>query len=186
MLIKPSAKSYAEYANNDKWIGIPYEQWDCQAFVEQMLKGVGAYYNWRGSNHMWREGVSRKGTLSEMKTMQGGDLLPGTWVFTVKHDGGEIERGYHDNEGNAAHVGIYLGNGRVIHSTTGGVQWDALASTRWTHAGECCKLYYGFSGDNSNSNDSSVANLIADELAACSYALDAIINILRGGNNSEN
>lgn len=179
MLTKPSAKSYAEYANNDKWIGIPYEQWDCQAFVEQMLKGVGAYYNWRGSNHMWREGVTRKGTLSEMKTMQG-DLLPGTWVFTVKHDGGEVERGYHDDEGNATHVGIYLGNGRVIHSTTGGVQWDEITSSRWTHAGECCRLHYGPSINNSNNIDVGICNLIADDLAVCSIALDRIISILRG------
>ena len=180
MATKPSAESYAEYADDVKWIGIPYEQWDCQAFVEQMLKGVGCYYNWRGSNHMWREGVTRKGTLSEMKTMQGGDLLAGTWLFTVKHDGGELERGYRDNEGNAAHVGIYLGDGRVIHSTTGGVQWDEITSSRWTHAGECCKLYYGPSIDSSIGIDGSAAYCIADELAACSYALDSIINILRG------
>lgn len=34
---------------------------------------------------------------------------------------------------NAAHIGLYLGNGDVIHSTTGGVQMDKITSKRWTH-----------------------------------------------------
>lgn len=145
--MKPWASEYAAYADNEKWIGIPYEQWDCQKFVEEMLRGVDAYHNWKGSNDMWRNAVTNKGTIKEVTRSQGGELLPGTWLFTVKNDGGEKDRGYNDNEGNAAHVGIYLGEGRVIHSTTGGVQWDVLTSKRWTHAGECIKLDYGYRED---------------------------------------
>lgn len=145
--MKPWASEYAAYADNEKWIGIPYDQWDCQKFVEEMLRGVDAYHNWKGSNDMWRNAVTNKGTIKEVTLNQGGELLPGTWVFTIKNDGGEKDRGYNDNEGNAAHVGIYLGDGRVIHSTTGGVQWDVLTSKRWTHAGECIKLDYGYCED---------------------------------------
>lgn len=141
--MKPWASEFAAYADNVKWIGIPYDQWDCQKFVEEMLRGVDAYHNWKGSNDMWRNAVTNKGTIKEVTLSQGGELLPGTWLFTIKNDGGEKDRGYNDNEGNAAHVGIYLGEGRVIHSTTGGVQWDVLTSRRWTHAGECINLDYG-------------------------------------------
>ena len=106
------ASAYATQAMSEKYTGIPYSKLDCQAFVEQVLRdcGVckpdGSYYNWKGSNSMWRNALSWKGTIDECRTRYG-DIPPGSWVFIVKYDGGEVERGYHDNEGNAIHVGIY-------------------------------------------------------------------------------
>lgn len=134
---KPYASDFARNADNQKWIGTPYNVWDCQEFVEQMLHNVGISKNWKGSNDMWRNAVEERQNLTEC------ELLPGMWLFTVKNDGGERKRGYNDNMGNAAHVGIYLGNGRVIHSTTGGVQWDVITSKRWTHGAKCVLLDYG-------------------------------------------
>lgn len=128
-------------ASKKEWIGIPYDKWDCQEFVEQMLKRVGAYHNYRGSNDMWRNAVKNKGTIDEVKAEQGGELLAGTWVFTIKRDGKENKGLYKDGI-NAAHVGIYVGNGKVVHSTTGGVQYDVITNKRWTHAGECKLLDY--------------------------------------------
>lgn len=137
------ASYVAEVALQGKYIGTPYSKLDCQALMEQLLTDVGVTHpNWRGSNHMWREALSSKGTVEAMKAICGGELPAGAWLFTVKNDGGEVERGYHDTEGNAAHVGMYLGNGKVIHSTTGGVQWDVITSSRWTHAGLCNLLDY--------------------------------------------
>ena len=104
--------AYATQAMSEKYTGVPYSKLDCQAFVEEVLKdcGVrkpdGSAYNWRGSNHMWRDALSWKGTIEECRTRYG-EIPVGAWVFIVKNDGGEKERGYHDNEGNAAHVGIY-------------------------------------------------------------------------------
>lgn len=103
---------YANQAMSDDYTGIPYNKLDCQAFVEEVLKdcGVrkpdGSCYNWRGSNAMWRQALSWKGTIEEARTTFG-DIPVGSWVFIVKNDGGEKERGYNDNEGNASHVGIY-------------------------------------------------------------------------------
>lgn len=128
-----SSSAFVTQAVNGHYLGIPYSKLDCQAFVEQVLKDCGvrnAYgkpYNWRGSNHMWREAVSDRTAKAD------GAPPPGAWVFTIKHDGGEIARGYHDNMGNAAHIGIYLGDNLVMHSTTGGVQMDKWSSSRWTH-----------------------------------------------------
>lgn len=149
---KPLASDFAQYANQRKWIGIPYEQWDCQKYVEQMLKGVGAFHDWRGSNDMWRNALSNKGTIAEMKQRQGGQLKPGTWLFTIKHDGKEDKSRYKDGV-NAAHVGIYIGGGRVMHSTTGGVQADVIDSKRWTHAGECKLLDYGTANNDKSDMD---------------------------------
>lgn len=107
-----TGEAYATQALSDKYTGIPYSELDCQAFVEKVLRdcGVrkpdGSIYNWKGSNSMWRNALSWKGTIKEARTMFG-DIPIGSWVFIVKNDGGEKEKGYNDNEGNASHVGIY-------------------------------------------------------------------------------
>lgn len=82
---------------------------------------------------MWREMVCNR---RDKYT----NIIPGTILFTVKLDGGEKNRGYKDNYGNACHVGMYVGNGyegNVIHSTAGGVQWDDISSSRWNWAADC-------------------------------------------------
>ena len=132
-----SAKQFVEQAFNGNYIGIPYSQLDCQAFVERVLSDCGEKHDWRGSNHMWRDALSVKAKISNEMAIPAGALL-----FTVKYDGGEKERGYNDDEGNAKHVGIYLGLSRVIHSTTGGVQWDDISRSRWTHFGLCKYVDY--------------------------------------------
>ena len=104
--------TYATQAMSEKYTGVPYSKLDCQAFVEEVLKdcGVrkpdGSPYNWKGSNSMWRNALSWKGTIEECRTRYG-EIPIGAWVFIVKNDGREKDRGYHDNEGNASHVGIY-------------------------------------------------------------------------------
>lgn len=126
----------ARQAIDGKYIGIPYSRLDCQAFIEQVLADMGVRdptgkkYNWRGSNHMWREAVHDPRVIAGNYS----NIPVGAWLFTIKHDGGERARGYRDDQGNAAHVGLYLGDGEVMHSTTGGVQFDRITSKRWTHA----------------------------------------------------
>ena len=105
-------KAYATQAMSERYTGVPYSKLDCQAFVEEVLKdcGVrkpdGSVYNWKGSNSMWRTALKWKGTIKQCMT-EFGCIPAGAWVFIVKHDGGEKDRGYNDNEGNASHVGIY-------------------------------------------------------------------------------
>lgn len=131
-----------EKSNYDKLIGVAYSVTDCQALMERILHRAGVDSpNWRGSNHMWRDALSEKMPIDKMVEKYG-QIVPGCWLFTVKNDGGEKKRGYNDDEGNAAHVGWYLGNGKVIHSTSGGVQYDTVDSPRWSHAGLCRLLEY--------------------------------------------
>lgn len=129
------AKVFADQARNGGYIGTPYSTLDCQAFVERVLKDCGYSYNWRGSNHMWRDALKWKGSLEEYKATYGTDIIPGVWVFGWRDDGGEVARGYKDGEGNAYHVGIYIGNGEVIHSTTGGVQISPMDEKRFNRIG---------------------------------------------------
>ena len=84
---------------------------------------------------MWRAALTGRGTRDEYKQAFDHDIVPGVWVFGWKNDGGEVSRGYKDSEGNAYHVGIYIGNGEVIHSTTGGVQISPMDDRRFNRIG---------------------------------------------------
>ena len=133
-----TGSQFAQQARQGNYIGIAYSKLDCQAFVERVLKDCGISYNWRGSNHIWREALSEKHEITDVN-----EIPAGAWIFTVKSDGGEKARGYNDNEKNAKHVGIYLGFGDVIHSTSpNGVQYDSIYSQRWTHWGKCKYIDY--------------------------------------------
>ena len=114
MILRTTGTDIAEQAVSGGYLGIPYEKLDCQAFVEQVLKdcGVrkpdGTVYNWRGSNSMWRNYIKWKGTKEEC-IEKFGEIPLGAFLFLLKWDGGEVEKGYKDGEGNASHVGLYTG-----------------------------------------------------------------------------
>lgn len=149
-----SGEHIAECALSGGYIGTPYSQLDCQGFVEQVLKdsGVrkpnGACYNWKGSNSMWRNYIGWRGTISECLATYGKIPL-GAFVFRVKHDGGEKDRGYNDNLGNASHVGLYVKENASLpcmdSQPTGGVQFRKLDV--FTHVGLMTMIDYGQTDD---------------------------------------
>lgn len=165
-----TAAKFAEQAASPIYDGVPYSVLDCQAFVEKVLgdcgcvKSNGARYNWTGSNKMWRVALNWKGTIEQAIT-QFGVIPPGAWLFTVKNDGGEKDRGYNDKEGNASHVGIYLGNNRYRHSTTGGVQYGTMPDKRWTHVGLC--KYLDYNTNNGEIPENAVIDLVINKLEEC-------------------
>lgn len=139
--------TFAEAATAQLGKGITYAQMDCQAFVEYVLKLCGVARNWKGSNDMWRNALSWKGTPEECIAKYGA-IPRGAWLFTLKFDGGEKERGYNDSEGNAAHVGIYTGTGAgAVHSTTGGVQAADYPGSRWNRVGLASDINYSVATD---------------------------------------
>ena len=113
--------SFAENALLPKWDKYKYDQLDCQAFVEEVLKDLGVRksngkpYNWTGSNSMYRNYYSWRGTVEEA-IVKFGSVPVGAFVY-IWSPTGEEERGYHDGLGNAKHVGIYCGNDVVRDST---------------------------------------------------------------------
>ena len=141
MILRTTGQDMAEQAVTGGYVGQPYSKWDCQAFVEQVLKDLGVRkpdgnpYNWKGSNSMFRNHIRWRGTIEECK-QKFGCIPQGAFMFLVKHDGGEVERGYHDDLGNASHVGLYVGTSPlpVMDSQpTGGVQYRKLSI--FTHVG---------------------------------------------------
>lgn len=155
-----TGEQFAKQAIDGGYIGIPYSKLDCQGFVERVLadcgirKPNGTVYDWRGSNSMYRNFQQWRGSIKECESTFG-SLPIGCLLYTRKTDGGEKEKGYNDNLGNFAHVGIYLGEPHgVIHSTTGGVQWGKYPDKRWNYCSLLAMLEYGCkNSDNVISDD---------------------------------
>lgn len=159
---------FAQQAIAGNYIGIPYSDLDCQAFVERVLKDTtDKRYNWKGSNDMYRNACQFIRPVGE-------DPVPaGYLLFTLKNDGGEVERGYKDGLGNACHVGIRLfetGSEGSIHSTTGGVQFAEFPARRWTHCGPLKCLDYS----ETEADTEKIRNLINDAIACLKEVLNSI------------
>ena len=148
----------AEQARNEKYNKLKYTYADCQGFVEKVLydagcrKPDGQAYNWKGSNSMWRNALSWKGTEEEC-IKQFGYVPLGAWTFILKFDGGEKDRGYNDNQGNACHVGIYVGNNETRDSTRNskgrdGVGYRPLSD--WNRIGLCKYIDYNLPNSDNN------------------------------------
>lgn len=112
---------FAQCALLPSWDKYTYDKLDCQGFVEEVLKTLGvrkkdgSCYNWRGSNSMYRNYYSWRGTIQDAIT-QFGSVPVGAFVYIWKETG-QDEVGYTDKLGNAHHVGIYCGNDLVRDSS---------------------------------------------------------------------
>ena len=121
MILRTTGEDVADQAVTGNYLGTRYEKLDCQGFVEQVLKDLGVRkpdgspYNWKGSNSMYRNHIRWRGTIAEC-IKKFGCIPQGAFMFIVKRDGGEKEKGYNDDLGNASHVGLHLGNGTCMDS----------------------------------------------------------------------
>lgn len=102
---------------------IPYEQggetvkgMDCQGLVEWTLRALGMDADYRGTNDMWRNLLSDKGTIEE-GVAKYGTLPLGTLIFIHDNDGGEPDRYQGDGEGNAWHVYVKISDELLIHAS---------------------------------------------------------------------
>ena len=162
---------FVEQARSSKYNSVKYSQMDCQAFVESVLKDAGCRkpdgtaYNWKGSNDMWRNALSWKGTIDECKNTFG-DIPLGAWVFIWKNDGGETARGYHDDQGNATHVGIYVGADTVRDSTRNSSGRDGVGYRKlsgFNRVGLCkCIDYSEDNNDTINSILTKIDHIMAE------------------------
>lgn len=90
-----------------KYLGTPYSEMDCQAFVEACLTDIGINENLAGSN-AWYRHMTWTGTPEECKASFG-RIPVGAFLFILKNDGKEPEKYKPDGIGNASHIGIYTG-----------------------------------------------------------------------------
>ena len=141
MILRTTGQDMAEQAITGGYVGQPYSRWDCQAFVEEVLKDLGvrkpdgSVYNWKGSNSMFRNHIRWRGTIEECK-QKFGCIPQGAFMFIVKHDGGEVSRGYHDDLGNASHVGLYVDTSPLpVMDSQGNRGVDYCKLNIFTHVG---------------------------------------------------
>lgn len=103
-----------------KYLGVPYSQMDCQAFVEKCLADCGLKMDLAGSNAWFRE-VNKNGVIltPEECVRQLGCVPKGAFLFILERDGKEPEKYKPDGLGNASHIGLCTiprGEG-AIHSS---------------------------------------------------------------------
>lgn len=129
---KETGKGDGQYYNAlhcGKWVG----HWvtDCSGLFYWAFKELGGYM-YHGSNTMWKSYCTDKGKLSDGKRTDGQVLKPGTAVFVLK-DGG-----------NRSHVGLYIGNGKVIEAAgqSSGVIYSDVSNKKWAEWGELKGVEY--------------------------------------------
>ena len=126
MTLRTTGADMAEQAVTGGYVGTSYSKLDCQGFVEQVLKDLsvrkpdGTPYNWRGSNSMWRNYIKWKGTIEECKK-KFGEIPQGAFLFLLKWDHGEEEKGYRGCRGGLSDSGGLSGvSAPVISAFSGG------------------------------------------------------------------
>lgn len=115
--------SYTAALYGSRWIGSYVT--DCSGLFYWAFKELGGYM-YHGSNTMWKSYCTAQGKLSGGKRTDGKELKPGTAVFVLK---GTSDR---------SHVGLYIGNGKVIEAsgTQVGVVTTEITNKKWAEWGE--------------------------------------------------
>lgn len=121
--------SYNAAVYGSKWIG--HYVTDCSGLFYWAFKELGGYM-YHGSNTIWNKYCTSKGKLSGGKRADGQELKPGTAVFVLK---GTSDR---------SHVGLYIGNGKVIEAsgTKVGVITTEITNSKWAEWGELKGVAY--------------------------------------------
>lgn len=103
-----------------RYIGTPYSEMDCQAFIERCLKDCGDKTNLSGSNAWYREVMKNGwvGTPEECVRMQG-KVPKGAFIFILKEVSDSTPAKYRDDGiGDAIHIGIVTDKDKgAIHSS---------------------------------------------------------------------
>ena len=114
-----------------RWIG--HIVADCSGLFKKAFEELGGYM-YHGSDTMYRKYCDANGTLKGGKRTDGKNLRPGSAVFV-----------YNSSKDNYSHVGLFVGNGKVIESATTqkGVIESNVSDKKWTNWGELKGVSYG-------------------------------------------
>lgn len=158
--------SYYAALYGAKWIG----HWvtDCSGLFYWAFKELGGYM-YHGSNTMWNKYCTAKGKLSKGSRTDGKELLPGTAVFVLK------------NDTDRSHVGLYIGNGKVIEAsgTQAGVITTSISDKKWAEWGELKGVQYeGYSVINSEASEPVLSALVNDVRVALRTAPSTSASII--------
>lgn len=136
-------------------LGTPYNQMDCQAFVEWCLRQCGENKNLAGSNAWYREVYNHGRVLTPEECVKELGCVPkGAFLFILEHDGGEPEKYKPDGLGNASHIGICTiprGEGAIHSSASRGCVAESKFKQKtinggWNRVGLYNKVSYDYGG----------------------------------------
>ena len=138
-----------------KYLGVPYSQMDCQAFVEKCLADCGLKMDLAGSNAWYRE-VNKNGVIltPEECVRQLGCVPKGAFLFILEHDGKEPEKYKPDGLGNASHIGLCTiprGEGAIHSSSSRGCVAESVFKQKtinggWNRVGLWNRVAYDYGG----------------------------------------
>ena len=139
-----------------KYIGTPYSQMDCQAFVEQCLSDCGLKKNLAGSNAWYREVMANGWVGSPEECVSTFGVVPaGAFLFIQAFDGKEPEKYKNDGLGNASHIGLCTGTrgeGAIHSSASRGCVAESkfkgktIKNGGWNKVGLWNKVAYDYGG----------------------------------------
>ena len=129
-----NAKNEDKYygaTKGSKWVG--HTVADCSGLFTWEFNQLGGYM-YHGSNTMYNSYCTSKGKLTKKGRADGQVLKPGTAVFT-----------YSTKTKKYGHVGLYVGNDRVIEAsgTNAGIITTTISGGKWTYWGELKGVDYG-------------------------------------------
>ncbi|MGF7033236.1 cell wall-associated NlpC family hydrolase [Paenibacillus mucilaginosus] len=139
-LLSPSVAAQQVIDAGMKYIGVPYEfgssrydlsTFDCSDFVRQsFLDGTGQLLP--GDSRSQGAYVKSIGkTSGDWRQLKAGDLM---FFMSYKGSSASSYEGIDKSTETITHVGIYLGDGRVLHTysvESGGVRIDTVAGSQW-------------------------------------------------------
>lgn len=153
-------KNYWNAYYGSKWIG-KYVT-DCSGLFYWAFKELGGYM-YHGSNTMWKSYCTSKGTLTKGARSDGKELKPGTAVFVT-----------HGSD--RTHVGLYIGNGKVIEASGQdvGVITTDITNKKWAEWGELKGVSY-----TSSSSNTTPTPTPSDSGSSTNVVGSAVVNAVR-------
>lgn len=126
---------------------------DCSGAFTYWYRQAGSYM-YHGSNTMWRKYTTEKGKIGEV------NLIPGMAVFKMRRDGAEPFAFKNDGQGNFYHVGLYIGDGKVVEAK--GTKYGCVTSciSDWGYA---AKLKYTEYDVNASDETPSTDDALSEE-----------------------
>ncbi|MFD0867986.1 C40 family peptidase [Paenibacillus residui] len=143
---KPSTSSSAKVekviSTGMKYLGTPYEfgsnrnstkTFDCSDFVRHAFKqALGVTLP--SDSRKQADYVKKKGhTTTNWRNLKRGDLM---FFMDYKGSSASSYKGINKSKQRISHVGIYLGDGKILHTysvKSGGVRVDSIAGKHWEH-----------------------------------------------------
>lgn len=119
-------------------VGTPYAFCDCKDVIAKSL-GI----RFAGTNWLWRSIKNSNKYRYLIERVQSppiyGDMSPGDILFKIREG---VPNGY-DDQPDAYHVGVYIGEGKVIHSSPKtGVRADEYIQGAWQGWGRMKQVEY--------------------------------------------